>query len=143
MNADCIFCKIVTGEAESSIVYDDQDTLAFLDLHPVNPGHTLVIPKGHAVNIYDISSENLQKVAKVSQGLAIRIKKVLKADGISIFQMNERGGDQDIMHYHVHIIPRYEGDWFHEEIMKAIKKQQVTNPPRKELDSIATKIKED
>lgn len=141
MNADCIFCKIVSGEVDSSFIYDDEDVIAFLDIHPINLGHTLIIPKKHVTNIYDISSRALQMIARVSQALAIKIKKVLKPDGISIFQMNERGGDQDIMHYHVHVIPRYEGDWFGEEIMKAIKKQQITNPTREKLNSIAKKIK--
>ena len=109
---DCIFCKIVSGEAESSKVYEDEDVIGFLDLHPINQGHTLVISKKHATNIYDISIQDLEKISQVTQKLAIRIKKVLNADGISIFQMNERGGDQDVMHYHVHIIPRHEGDWF-------------------------------
>lgn len=142
MDEDCIFCKIVSGETDSSIVYDDEDVMAFLDLHPINPGHTLVIPKKHTTNIYDISDEDLQKIAKVTQEIAIRMKKILNAEGISIFQMNERGGDQDIMHYHVHVIPRYKGDWFGGEIMKAIKRQAITNPSREELNSIASKIKE-
>lgn len=141
MNDDCIFCKIVKGEAESSIIYEDQDIVAFLDIHPINPGHTLVIPKTHATNIYDISSENLQNIAKVTKELAIKIKKVLNADGISVFQMNEAGGDQAIMHYHMHIIPRYKGDWFHGEIKNVIQKQQATNPQRSELNSLASQIK--
>lgn len=142
MDKDCIFCKIVSGEAESSIIYEDEDVMAFLDLHPINSGHTLVIPKKHATNIYDISNEDLQKTAKVTQELAVGIKRVLKANGISIFSMNEHGADQDVMHYHVHVIPRYTDDWFGDEIMKAIKKQQSTNPSREELDSIASKLKE-
>ncbi len=137
---DCIFCKIVSKQAESSIVYEDEDVLTFLDLHPINPGHALVIPKRHATNIYDISVEDLAKIAKITQKIAVMIKGKLNADGISIFQMNERAGDQDIMHYHVHIIPRHQGDWFGEEIMKAIKKQSVTNPIRRELDEVADKI---
>lgn len=140
---DCIFCKIISGEIESSKVYEDQDILAFLDLHPINPGHTLVIPKNHSENIYDIPVEDLQKVVKVAKELAIKIKRTLKTDGISIFQMNENAGNQDIMHYHLHIIPRHEGDWFNNEIMKAVRKQQVTNPTREELNSVAAQIKED
>jgi histidine triad (HIT) family protein len=141
MKADCVFCKIVTGEFESSIVYEDQDILAFLDIHPINPGHILVIPKKHSVNIYDITSDELQKIAKVSQVLSLRIKKVLKAEGISIFQMNEKAGNQDVMHYHLHIIPRAQGDWFHVELQDVAKKQLAINPPRSELNSIAEKIK--
>ncbi len=141
MSTDCIFCKIVNGEAESSIIYDNADIMAFLDMHPINPGHTLIIPKKHTANIYDIPKEILEKIAVVSKELSVRIKEVLNPDGISIFQMNEKAGDQDVMHYHVHVIPRYNGDWFHEEIMKAVKKQHVTNPSREELNSIAAKIK--
>src|SRR5437764_1193684 len=74
MDSDCIFCKIIKGETESSVVYEDSDILAFLDKHPINLGHTLVIPKKHSVNIYDIPSEELQKIAKVTQELSIKIK---------------------------------------------------------------------
>lgn len=139
---NCIFCKIVSGEAESSIIYEDRHVMAFLDIHPVNPGHTLVISKKHAKNIYDIPGVTLSQITKISQDLALKIKKMLKAQGISMFQMNERAGDQDIMHYHLHIIPRYENDWFHEKIMvEAIRLQQATSPAREELDSIARKLK--
>lgn len=141
MNTDCIFCKIVSGEAESSIVYDDAEVMAFLALNPINPGHTLIIPKKHAENIYDIPKEILEKIAVVSKELSVRIKKAMNCDGISIFQMNEEAGDQDIMHYHVHIIPRHNGDWFGEEIMKAVKILHNTNPSREELNSIASKLK--
>lgn len=141
MNSDCIFCKIVSGEAESSIIHDEDDVMAFLDMHPINPGHTLIIPKKHATNVYDIPKETLEKIATLSKDLSIKIKENLNADGISIFQMNEKAGDQDVMHYHLHVIPRYEGDWFHEEIMKAVKTQHKTNPIREELNSIAAKIR--
>lgn len=141
MDPNCIFCKIVTGEAESSVVYDDPNVMAFMDLHPVNPGHTLIIPKRHSVNIYDTPTELLEKIVAVSKDLAIRTKEVVKADGVSIFQMNEIAGDQDVMHYHLHVIPRFKDDWFHEKIMIAVKKQSITNPTRGELDSLAAKIK--
>lgn len=140
MNGDCIFCKIITGRADSSIIYDDQNVVAFLDIHPINTGHTLVIPKKHVTNIYDISGIDLQKIAKVTQKLAVKIKRVLKADGISIFQMNEKDGSQDIMHYHVHIIPRYKNDWFEEKMQEVVRRQQITNPSRQELNCVASKI---
>jgi len=138
---NCIFCKIVSGEAEVSLVYEDSDILAFLDKHPINPGHTLVIPKKHSVNIYDISSEELQKIAKITQEISIEIKKSLNSEGISIFQMNEIAGNQDVMHYHMHIIPRQTGDWFNSELQGIKKMQLSTNPSREELNSLAEKIR--
>jgi len=143
MLKDCIFCKIVSGEAESSIIYEDPKVIAFLDIHPINPGHILVIPKKHAENIYDVPTKILGRITKVSQELSLKLKIVLHAEGISIFQMNEEAGNQDVMHYHMHIVPRYRDDWFHKEIMiKAIQLQQVINPKREELDSIAIKIRQ-
>lgn len=108
---NCIFCKIVKGEIPSSKVYEDETSLAFLDIAPVNIGHTLVIPKEHFENILetpeDIMAHTMKIVKKVSHGL-----EVLKPDGININMNNKSAAGQIVFHSHIHIIPRYNGDGF-------------------------------
>ena len=107
---DCIFCKIVKGEITSFRIYEDEATLAFLDIKPATKGHALVIPKQHFENVFDISEDALQKVSLVAKKLSAKIKDGLQADGIRLSQSNGRAAGQDIMHFHLHIIPRYEND---------------------------------
>ncbi|MGD6935025.1 MAG: HIT family protein [Candidatus Bathyarchaeia archaeon] len=131
---NCIFCKIVQKQAPSSIIYEDDYVMAFLDIRPVNEGHALVVPKEHYECIYDIPSELLGKVHEVSKKVALAVKKAVKAEGISIIQQNERAANQDIFHLHVHVIPRYSG-----QKMKAFHELQLVDA--KQLDLTATKIK--
>ena len=107
---DCFFCKIIAGRIPSSKIYEDDNVFAFLDINPVNPGHTLVIPKEHTPNLYEISDEDLCKVIKVVKTLSITIKKVLNADGINLEMNNDAIAGQLIFHAHIHIVPRFEGD---------------------------------
>ena len=107
MNDDRIFCKIVSKKAEAVIVFEDEHSLAFLDIHPLNPGHTLVIPKKHYPSMVEMPPEEVGRVfvsvAKVMRG----VKKASNADGINIGQSNGRAASQEIFHMHVHVIPRY------------------------------------
>src|SRR5713101_1050797 len=107
MNEDCIFCKIAAKEAGAVIVFEDEHSLAFLDIHPLNPGHTLVIPKKHYLSMVEMSSSEVGRVfvsvAKVMRG----VMKASKADGINIGQSNGRAASQEVFHMHVHVIPRY------------------------------------
>ena len=112
MDAGCVFCKIVAGELPSLKVYEDDATLAFLDIHPVNPGHTLVVPKRHSKNIFDVSSQDWTAVTRVVQNLAHAIEKAVSADGININMNNREHAGQVVEHLHVHIIPRFKGDGF-------------------------------
>ena len=107
---DCIFCKIVAGEIPSFNVYEDEKTLAFLDIRPVNPGHTLVIPKEHSVNIFDTSEDAWLAVQKTVHTLARAIEKGVGADGVNINMNNREDAGQLVPHTHVHIIPRTKGD---------------------------------
>ena len=107
---ECIFCKILRGELPSYKVYEDEHVLAFLDIHPVNAGHTLVVPKTHSKNIFDVSSENWARVAGVVRMLAITIEKAVGANGINIGMSNREHAGQTVDHTHVHIIPRFKGD---------------------------------
>ena len=109
---DCIFCKIVKGEIPSTKVYEDENTLAFLDIKPVNIGHILVIPKKHFKNIYDTPDEVLSELIKISKKISIAVKKSLGADGVNVTMNNEPASGQIIFHTHIHIIPRIEGDGF-------------------------------
>src|SRR3989338_11493803 len=109
---DCIFCKIIKGELPSFKVYEDDVTLAFLDIRPVNPGHTLIVPKRHSKNLFDVPSEDWVAVAKVVRDLAHVVEKAVAADGINININNREHSGQVVDHAHVHIIPRFKGDGF-------------------------------
>ena len=105
----CIFCKIVRKQAPASIIYEDETVIVFLDIRPLNIGHTLVIPKKHYVDIFDIPENQLSQVHKVAKQVSLAVKKATNADGISIIQQNGKAAAQDIFHLHVHVVPRFEG----------------------------------
>jgi histidine triad (HIT) family protein len=104
-----IFAKILRGELPCHKVYEDDKTLAFLDIMPRAPGHALVLPKAPARNILDISPDDLAHVMKVAQRIAKVSVQVFGADGVTIQQFNEAAGGQVVFHLHVHVIPRMEG----------------------------------
>ncbi|MDE0688570.1 MAG: HIT family protein [Candidatus Poribacteria bacterium] len=107
---DCIFCAIVAGDIPATIVYEDEDVLAFMDIAPINPGHTLIIPKQHYRNIYDIPAEVGGKIMQTAVSLAKAIQTALNTDGLNLVQSNEAAGFQTVFHFHLHLIPRWEGD---------------------------------
>ena len=107
---DCIFCKIIRGELPSQKLYEDERTVAFLDIRPVNAGHTLVVPKAHSQNIFDIKPEDWAAVAGVTRVLALAIEKGTGADGVNIAMNNREHAGQVVHHPHVHIIPRFKDD---------------------------------
>jgi histidine triad (HIT) family protein len=130
----CIFCKIVYKQASSSIIYEDEAVMVFLDIRPLNMGHTLVIPKEHYVDIFHIPQTLLSQIHKIAQQVSSPIKKATAADGISIIQQNGKAAGQDVFHIHVHVVPRFEGQKlppFHE--LKEVE--------RAKLDEMAKKIK--
>ncbi len=104
-----IFAKILRGELPAHRVYEDDRALAFLDIMPRAPGHTLVIPKNPARNILDIDADDLGHVAGIAQRIARAGMKAFAADGITVQQFNETAGGQVVFHLHVHVIPRHEG----------------------------------
>ncbi len=104
-----IFAKILRGELPCYKVYEDDKTLAFLDIMPRAQGHTLVLPKAPARNILDIGADDLAHVAKVAQKVAIAAVKAFSADGITVQQFNEGAGGQVVFHLHLHVIPRKAG----------------------------------
>lgn len=108
-SAHCIFCKIVRGEIPAIKVYEDDLTLAFMDIQPASPGHTLVIAKAHASNLLDIAETDLLAVTATTQRVARAVQQTLAPDGIRINQFNGTAAGQTVFHYHVHIIPMWEG----------------------------------
>jgi len=103
---DCIFCKIVRGEIPSFKVYEDAKVLAFEDINPISRGHTLVIPKAHAADLWEISAEDLTAVHAASKKIVTAIRTALTPSGVACLQLNGRGANQVVMHYHLHLIPR-------------------------------------
>ena len=107
---DCIFCKIIAGEIPSFKVFEDDRTLAFMDINPVSPGHVLVIPKHHAPDLMHIPTDGLMATVATAQTVARAVDKTLKPNGINLVQSNGPGAGQSVFHLHVHIIPRIAGD---------------------------------
>ena len=107
---DCIFCKIIKGEIPSNKVYENEKVLAFLDIGPVNKGHALVIPKEHYVNIYDIPENLLKNVIAAVKKVSKAVKKGVNADGINLNMSNDPSAGQVVMHFHMHVIPRFKND---------------------------------
>ncbi len=105
-----IFGKIIRGELPAQKVFEDDKTIAFLDIMPRAPGHTLVIPKAPARNLLDVNPDDLAHVMQVAQKIAQAGMKAFGADGVTIQQFNEKAGGQVVFHLHVHVIPRKEGE---------------------------------
>lgn len=105
----CIFCKIVQGEIPAIKVHEDPQTLTFMDVRPASPGHTLVISKAHAPNLLEIAEADLLAVASTVQRVARAVQKALAPEGIRIGQFNGAAAGQTVLHYHVHIVPMWEG----------------------------------
>jgi len=133
-NQPCEFCKLARKEDDASIVFEDERTMAFMDIRPVNDGHTLVIPKAHYENIYDIPDDEVAYLYKIVKRVAAAVKKAVKAEGISIAQHNGRAALQRIFHMHVHVIPRYEGQKFP-------RPDELSFAKKERLEETATKIR--
>ncbi len=107
---DCIFCKIITGELPATKVYEDNDCLAFLDIYPVNPGHTLLIPKQHYDDLLSTPSEVVGKLYQAAQKVARGVMVGVGADAFNLGLNNGRAAGQVVFHTHIHIIPRLSAD---------------------------------
>jgi histidine triad (HIT) family protein len=108
--SDCIFCGIVAGTMPAERVYEDEHTVAFLDIAPACDGHILVIPRAHSDDIHTADPANLAAVAATVQKMAARVSGALAAEGVSVVQSNGRAAGQTVFHYHVHVLPRFPGD---------------------------------
>jgi histidine triad (HIT) family protein len=135
---DCVFCKILTGELSSTIVDEDERTIAFMDIAPATRGHALVIPRAHSADLLSVGPEDLAAVALASQRLATRMRERLRADGVNLVNSCGAIAWQTVFHFHIHVIPRYAEDplrlpWVptpgdHQQIAAAA--QELTGAPR-------------
>jgi histidine triad (HIT) family protein len=135
---DCVFCNIVKGTVPESVVYDDNEVLAFMDIQPVNPGHVLVIPKVHVSGLSNLDEETGTHMFKVGMRVAEAVKRSgVKCEGVNLLLSDGRAAFQEIFHVHLHVIPRFEGDNLH----IGFGRQYRLKPERHELDKIAAKIR--
>ncbi len=107
---DCIFCKIANGEIPTKTIYEDEYFRVILDLGPATKGHSLILPKEHAANLYELPAEYAERIIPVAQKVAGKMKENLHIDGLNLVQNNGEVAGQTVMHFHLHVIPRYEGD---------------------------------
>ena len=107
---NCIFCKIAAGEIPSATLYEDEDFRVILDLGPATKGHALILPKYHAANLLEMPDELAGKAIVVAKKMAGKMKEVLGCDGLNLVQNNGEAAGQTVHHFHIHLIPRYEGD---------------------------------
>lgn len=136
---DCVFCKIVSGEFESSKIYEDDFLFAFMDIQPVNKGHILIIPKKHVEFISDLDAETSGKMFILAGKLNSALRKTeVKPEGLNYFLADGESAGQEVSHTHLHLIPRFKGDGFG---LKFPEGYRVNLPNRKELEQIAENIK--
>jgi histidine triad (HIT) family protein len=110
VDPNCIFCKIVAGELPATIVDEDERTIAFMDINPANRGHALVVPREHSADLLSVDRDDLLAVTLAAQRLAARAKERLGADGVNLVNSCGAVAWQSVFHFHIHVIPRYEGD---------------------------------
>ncbi|MFG1691432.1 HIT family protein [Gemmatimonadota bacterium] len=134
---NCIFCRIVAGEAPVSTIYEDDQVLGLMTIGPVTPGHAMVIPKEHVPYMSDLDPELGAHIFKVTQRVARAIRESgLRCEGINLFLADGEVAFQEVFHFHLHVFPRYEGDPF-----KLVADWDV-HPPREELDESARLIRD-
>ncbi|WP_167957656.1 HIT family protein [Anaerosporobacter faecicola] len=134
MNDNCIFCKIAAGEIPSYTVYEDDDFKAFMDISPASKGHTILIPKKHADNLYELDETVASKLLPVAKKIATALKTELQCEGLNLLQNNGEIAGQTVFHFHMHLIPRYEGD---QVVVKWVQEKYEGEP----LDQLSARIK--
>lgn len=107
---DCVFCSIAGGQIPAEIVYEDEATLAFMDIAPIHRGHTLVIPRKHATDVFEIAPDEAAAVMRTAVKVAGAVKAALGCDGVNLFQSNGSAAGQTVFHFHVHVLPRWNRD---------------------------------
>ena len=131
--SDCIFCKIANGEIPSNVIYEDDNYTVILDNGPATKGHALVLPKKHYADLFEISEESLSGAVVVAKKVAAKMKDKLGFDGVNLVQNNGAAAGQSVLHFHLHIIPRYKNDG--QNIL-----WKPTSPSAEELASIRDQI---
>lgn len=134
MKKECIFCKIIRGESSAQKIYETGDALAFLDVNPITDGHTLVIPKEHYRDIFQIPVPVLEKTMEAAKKIAEGAQKALNAGGVNILHNSGSVAQQEISHFHIHVIPRYRKDQIN--IFPGRKGNQ------EKIDSVAKKLRD-
>ena len=132
--SDCVFCRIVARQIPATVVHEGEHTLAFMDLGQVNPGHVLVTLKAHAENIFGLQGGQAAAVGVTAARVARAIRDAFKPEGLSVYQANGKAAGQTVFHYHMHLVPRYDGDGM-------ALSWPVKNPPREKLEEYAAKIR--
>jgi histidine triad (HIT) family protein len=140
---NCIFCAIAAKRAPAAIVYESDGALAFLDIRPVVEGHTLVIPRKHSRNLFDLDDDSGKAVMHASRVVARALRAAFQAEGLTVLQSNERAGGQDVFHYHAHLAPRFIGDGLmsRDANERRLHWRARGSPSREELEAIAAKIR--
>lgn len=133
---DCVFCKIVGGEIPAVKVLDEDLVIAFMDINPASRGHMLIVPKRHAENIFEISDGDLAAVISAVRRCAKAARDALKAEGVTILQLNGTASDQIVPHLHIHVMPRWENDGL------TVSHWEMKPGDMDELNEMAGKLKE-
>jgi histidine triad (HIT) family protein len=107
---DCIFCKIIDGEIPCFKLYEDDDTLAFMDINPASEGHALVIPREHSPDVYTVSDMAITATVKTAKKIAAAVDRTLNPAGLNLLQCNGPAAAQSVLHFHMHVLPRNHGD---------------------------------
>jgi histidine triad (HIT) family protein len=136
MNEHCVFCRIIHGEETVSIVYEDDRSVAFMDIQPASPGHVLVVSRAHHENLFDTPDDVATHCLRVARRLAPGIRQATGAESINLFSANGRAGGQDVLHFHLHLIPVSEGD----EFPLQLPARDAAVPSRSELNVMAARI---
>ena len=131
---DCIFCRIAAGEIPSATVYEDEGFRAILDLGPAAKGHMLILPKDHYQDLYELPDDTAAGAMKLAKKVAARMKEVLHCDGLNLVQNNGAAAGQTVLHFHLHVIPRYENDG--QRIL-----WNPTEPSNEELQAVCGELK--
>jgi len=134
MKSDCIFCKIIQGEIPSYKIYEDEDLLVILDLFPKNAGECLVITKEHYDNLFDLNPSLGGKIFDITQRIALKLKEAYPIDGLNLLQNNGESAGQQINHFHLHIMPRYDLD-------SVVFQGKAKSLSKEEFEEVAEKIK--
>jgi diadenosine tetraphosphate (Ap4A) HIT family hydrolase len=134
----CVFCAIIAGELPASLVYKDELCLAFMDIQPVTPGHTLVIPLTHAAHLAELDPATLAHLSQVAQRVAAALRASgLQCEGVNLFLADGEAAGQEVFHVHLHVLPRFKGDGFGLKFGP----NYGQHPPRTRLDEWAEKIR--
>ena len=136
--ADCIFCKILAGDSEGSIVYRDEICAAFMDIQPVNRGHLLVVPVRHAASLSELKEEEGVQIFRVAQRLASALRRSgVRCEGVNLLLADGEAAMQEVFHVHLHVLPRYRDDEFGFKFPA----EYSHKPDRKELIEVAEMIR--